>query len=1028
MAMSLMDYVTVRSGSWASQAAQASGNVIELTQFDDAVVFQGPLSLNVAVVAEAVLMPVAGGNARSSVNDLFSYDVEVPAGYTWRYQMADSPAGQRVSGFKVVIRPAPCVRTPPVQAPDLPCDFAVCNLTNVGQFFPIGCEPCGTGPVRLPPTCGPSLAVMPASGGCVRPRFFNGMFITREDLETQLRYLRLKNQLQRRADGDGVVWGLGLGRDGSAVCVQPGYAVDCCGNDLTVTSVYKVDAATLLSDPAICNLMTGKQQCMSLLLEYIECPEQPRPVHGGDPCSGQSPGCEMSRVRETVRLRLVPPRDYQPSGPIQRFLDTISKGAPATQGGTQTAPAANTVTSPTTIPFQIAVTCPTAGARMVPSGGTATSVISLQPSTTATATQQFTLTGSSVLTITMPAPGQYVMSGGTVQTTSSSPAGAMTATSISLPSGGTNQAITWQLDAAQAFSGQHFAQAVYTVQNWTAPAGAEAPGGTYSGSTTITVAAYGVVGAAARVTYFQVSVAPSPITLSVPPPAPFPCLTDPCCGSTPLFPVAPPWADANPFKPGQAADLDVILLAVTYVMLAGAIAQNNANTATLRTLYEAVARLVDPNVTTLDALNQETQAVQQLLSDLCCALLYPGPSCHGEPHGVVIGCASISGGQIERVDPWGGRRWVMHYPLWSYWGAQFGLVPPDVLASRLFSFICCVAGLKAPSFASLKAEQSGAALSGQAVAVGAGQIVVNASAAAIGPAMETVSLPVFAARVVSALSRQPAPRGTPMIDVALAGNPAIRLQVPDTSASPVTSPAGVPTSPAALLAGLSAAAGTPQAGIAAALGTPQVGVAAALGTPQVGVAAALGTPQAGVAAALGTPQTGASAALGTPLAGAGPSATALAGHVQTAFTAPEVRTAVPPLLRSFAAALGSQLLNALPLAALDPPALVLAPLMVSGVTSVGALLARTPESLYQTVLGKTEAADLSNLVTAAETKPAEVAGAVAVALKAAAAHHALLTTDDLANADARSALTASLTASLHLPADAVAAAVTAALA
>src|SRR5208337_4052112 len=97
MTMPLTDHVAARSGSWASQP-QASDNVIELTHYDDAVVFQGPLSLNVAVVAEAVLVPVAsGGKPRSSVNDLYSYDVEVPAGYTWKYQMADAPAGERVS-------------------------------------------------------------------------------------------------------------------------------------------------------------------------------------------------------------------------------------------------------------------------------------------------------------------------------------------------------------------------------------------------------------------------------------------------------------------------------------------------------------------------------------------------------------------------------------------------------------------------------------------------------------------------------------------------------------------------------------------------------------------------------------------------------------------------------------------------------------------------------------------------------------------------------------------------------------------
>jgi hypothetical protein len=939
MAMTLMDYVTGRSGSWTSQA-QASANVIELTQYDDAVVFQGPLSLNVAVVAEAVLVPVAGGNSRSSVNDLYSYDVEVPAGYTWRYQMSDSPAGQRVSGFKVVIRPAPCPPRTPVQAPDLPCEFAVCNLTNVGEFFPIACEPCGSGPVRLPPTCGPSLAVMPAAGGCVRPRFFNGMFITREDLETQLRYLRIKNQLQRRADGEGVVWGLGLGRDGGAVCVQPGYAVDCCGNDLIVTSPYKVDSATLLSDPAVCNLLTGNQQCMSLLLEYMECPEQPRPVHGGDPCSGAAAGCEMSRVRETVRLRLVPTRDYQPSGPIQRFLNTISQGAPAAQGGGQTAPA-STVTSPSTIPFQISVICPTAGGQITLFGGGTTSTVILQPSTNDKVMQQFTLTGSSILTITMPA-AQYLMSGGTVETTSSNPAGVMPATNIVLPGPGTNRPISWQLDAAQPSGSFQLLEAVYTVQSWTAPAGPEAPGGTYSGTTIITVTAQRESGVPGLIVAFQVAVAATPITLTTPPPAPFPCLTDPCCTSTPLFPVSFPWADANPFNPSQEGDLGVILLGVLYILLEGAIVQKSPNTNLYLGLYYGVARLVDPNVTagTLDAFSLN---VQQLLTDLCCSLLYPGPVCHGQPHGVVIGCAAISGGEIERVDPWSGRRWVMHYPLWSYWSSKFGLVPPDVLASRIFSFICCIAGLKAPVYSSGQAPAPPPPP--VAVPVGSGRIIVNP--AATEAASETLSLPLFAARTLSALSTTAAPPGTPMTEIALEGNPAIRLEVPIAGAPPVAAP--------------------------------------------------------------------------------NPTATS-ADLVRAAFAAPDVRTAVPPLLRSFAAALGTELINALPLATLNPLADVLGPMMVSGVTSVGAVLARTPDSLYETVLGRTAAADLSNLLTSAEAKPMEIADAVVAALKAAASHHALISSDDLATADARAALAEPLAASLHLPVDTVVAAITAALA
>jgi len=264
----------------------------------------------------------------------------------------------------------------------------------------------------------------------------------------------------------------------------------------------------------------------------------------------------------------------------------------------------------------------------------------------------------------------------------------MQATNISSP----GEPISWRIDATGTT--KTAPKTVVYTQDWTAPAGADASAGTYSGTTRIKVDASAEP--ADDSANFEVAVAPSPFTLTVPAPVtqPFPCLTDPCCASTPLFPVTPPWADASPFNPGQAADLNVILLAVIYVMFAGA----TTDIAEYQKLYQQVALLVNPNATpTSDVLNQDAQAVKQMLADLCCSLLYPGPTCQGEPHGVVIGCATINGREIERLDPWSGRRWVMHYPLWSYWGAQFGLVPPDVLASRVFSFICCVAGLKLPN-------------------------------------------------------------------------------------------------------------------------------------------------------------------------------------------------------------------------------------------------------------------------------------------------------------------------------------------
>ena len=180
--------------------------------------------------------------------------------------------------------------------------------------------------IGLPPCDAVTLVTTPADGGCVRTRFFNGMFITREDLETEQRYHRLKSRLHNRAAGAGVVWGFKVGRQGDAVCVTPGYGVDCCGNDLVLTTMYEVPIAALLADPAAAPVVCARgPHRMHLLLEYIECPSEPRPVHG-DPCAPHA-RCETSRIRELVRLRLVPPCDYpvpRESGPIGRFLDEVN--------------------------------------------------------------------------------------------------------------------------------------------------------------------------------------------------------------------------------------------------------------------------------------------------------------------------------------------------------------------------------------------------------------------------------------------------------------------------------------------------------------------------------------------------------------------------------------------------------------------------------------------------------------------------------------------------------------------------------
>ena len=162
------------------------------------------------------------------------------------------------------------------------------------------------------------------SGGPVRTRFFDGMFLTQADLETEQRYWRLKRRLTNRALGDGVVWGLRLDWKCSkrSFALTPGYALDCCGNDLVVECPIELSEAQLWqrADPSLRpgNVVqpvpeTGEPQPAAdddnlrhacVVLQYVECAEEARPVHR-DACAGPTGYCEPSRVRESVRLLLV---------------------------------------------------------------------------------------------------------------------------------------------------------------------------------------------------------------------------------------------------------------------------------------------------------------------------------------------------------------------------------------------------------------------------------------------------------------------------------------------------------------------------------------------------------------------------------------------------------------------------------------------------------------------------------------------------------------------------------------------------
>ena len=78
----------------------------------------------------------------------------------------------------------------------------------------------------------------------VQPRFFCGQLLTDRDLTALLTWTQDKFRLSRYRDGWGVVCGLNVSCDQENpghVIVEPGYALDCCGNDILVCEPARFD-------------------------------------------------------------------------------------------------------------------------------------------------------------------------------------------------------------------------------------------------------------------------------------------------------------------------------------------------------------------------------------------------------------------------------------------------------------------------------------------------------------------------------------------------------------------------------------------------------------------------------------------------------------------------------------------------------------------------------------------------------------------------------------------------------------------
>lgn len=182
------------------------------------------------------------------------------------------------------------------------------------QDCPCGCAPCEE------PCCEPE---------CVeRPRFYCGQLLGDDDLTALVEWTRGRLRRARYRHGWGVVCGLDVRCDhenATAVMLSPGYAVDCCGEEIVVCEETRIDLSGACQDETCLDPWRERngqqeydegeelsQECpdiravlagaaaVDLYLHYDEQGSHPEASLGGCGC-GDSKSCEFSRTRESYR-------------------------------------------------------------------------------------------------------------------------------------------------------------------------------------------------------------------------------------------------------------------------------------------------------------------------------------------------------------------------------------------------------------------------------------------------------------------------------------------------------------------------------------------------------------------------------------------------------------------------------------------------------------------------------------------------------------------------------------------------------
>ena len=172
-----------------------------------------------------------------------------------------------------------------------------------------------------------------------RPRFFCGQLLTDKDLDAAQRYVIEKNKLHNRhLVGTGVVCGLPVYCDpcDGYVVIEPGYAIDCCGNDIVVCDPYRFDVIGYIEkcfkgeEPGCDGKIRPRTRCddrpqdYCIVISYAEEPSRPvTALVRNNGCSTKR--CEPSRTKEGYRVDLIIRDDDEKEKGPDNFWTNVAK-------------------------------------------------------------------------------------------------------------------------------------------------------------------------------------------------------------------------------------------------------------------------------------------------------------------------------------------------------------------------------------------------------------------------------------------------------------------------------------------------------------------------------------------------------------------------------------------------------------------------------------------------------------------------------------------------------------------------------